>query len=273
MPVTMDLQWRVRQNAAADKSRKSIYVERVARVTCQNSALASDSHLSKTKVGNQSPYLISRDKSSKMYPTPNSLGLYTPIRSPSPKRSFSWPQVSAERPIATTSRHTLDIPHRPVYPFPSSSDPFDDSRRERSCPPILRRKRSIPLPSQTTSSEPISLHPCLAFRDPGILQWFDVSKPLRELVEPYPGCWQDLATFPQLPSLAVLIPGIPWALVVQGASGVVVVADVLRAIQATMQVPIDESQQKRLSLLKGKHRFMGLSTSNVGNETFVMHLC
>ncbi|KAJ7595122.1 hypothetical protein C8J56DRAFT_777795, partial [Mycena floridula] len=122
----------------------------------------------------------------------------------------------------------------------------------------------VALPRQVEGEDEVLLHPCLA----GALD-FEVS---REVEEPYPGCWNDAATFPVLPSLAILIPGIPWALVVHQSNSGVTVKEVLQGIYEMLQIPLDNGREKRLSLLRGKHRFMGLSTGGLGDETFVLNL-
>ncbi|KAJ7152689.1 hypothetical protein C8R43DRAFT_843348, partial [Mycena crocata] len=109
------------------------------------------------------------------------------------------------------------------------------------------------------------------------------------------------ATYPGLPSLTVMCPHLPWLITVHASSGgCVVVGDVLYAIRRALRIRITEDQfdewrdqeekrfqvigrglkrrrayesgMTRLSFLGGRHKFAGLSESNMGCDVWVLNV-
>jgi hypothetical protein len=136
-------------------------------------------------------------------------------------------------------------------------------------------RRCIPLPSQAEMDDKVMLNPILAFEPSRMSTLVELAEPL---VEPYEGCFAEAATYPAIPSLALLVPMIPWPLVVHSSSSAcVTVGDVLRDLVRMLQSALDPGYRsragttRRIDLLRGKHRVLGFSTSNVGDETFIVH--
>lgn len=142
-------------------------------------------------------------------------------------------------------------------------------------------RKSIPLPSQIESPRPekeIRIHPRLAY-DPCVSCFrFDMSSPP---IEPYPGFFQEVATYPSLPSFSIVVPHFPWVLVVQRTTRTyVTVEDVLNALWHMLQIPFDDlkrrqdyTMSRRIDLFRGKHFFGGLSAMSPGEEQFLLHVC
>ncbi|PBK90484.1 hypothetical protein ARMGADRAFT_1014596 [Armillaria gallica] len=110
------------------------------------------------------------------------------------------------------------------------------------------------------------------------------------------GSVTEPATLPPLPSLAVVSQMLPWPIVVQRSAirEWVTVADVVETIWRALQVPIPWSPPPaspsllmaveheggyreriaipRLTCLKGRTRFMGLTKDNDESDTWVLHV-
>ncbi len=121
----------------------------------------------------------------------------------------------------------------------------------------------------------IQIHPLLAV---GTSLRFDLS---RRPSEPYQGVFSVAATFPSLPSLAIIVPSIPWPIVIQPSTGFATIGDVLTALWETLQTDLDKTSSskskihnsgRRLDLLGGVHSFAGISSSSLGEDTFLLHL-
>jgi len=127
-----------------------------------------------------------------------------------------------------------------------------------------------PLPPQYPDVRKIALHPSLTYPvNSG--PFFDVSQP---------PTYNDnqLATFPALPSLAIVCPDLPWPIVVfrNEQSGGVTVGDIHWAIYHFLRSPApasrgSRSSPPRLAFLQGKVLFKGLTKSHIGSETWTMH--
>lgn len=140
---------------------------------------------------------------------------------------------------------------------------------------------TVPLPPQVDHPFcDIQIHPLLAV---GSSLRFDLS---RRPSEPYQGLFSIAATFPSLPSLAIIVPSIPWPVVILPSTGFATIGDVLIALWETLQTDLDKTSSlksarrmskthnfgRRLDLLGGVHSFAGISSSSLGEDTFLLHL-
>ncbi|KAJ7115059.1 hypothetical protein C8R43DRAFT_835873, partial [Mycena crocata] len=107
------------------------------------------------------------------------------------------------------------------------------------------------------------------------------------------------ATYPGLPSLALMCALLPWSITVHASGGWVTVGDVICAICQALRISVTEDEfhewemselpgQKiarglkrrraydsgmtRLIFLGGSHRFAGLSESNMGGEVWMINV-
>jgi hypothetical protein len=170
-------------------------------------------------------------------------------------------------------------------------------------PPIIHRKppyRCIPLPPQTGTNTAVSIHPVLEAPRPLIN--FDLSLPPSSITTPqcHDRCLIEPATYPTLPSLAVICSLLPWAISVHASTinpSFVTVADVLGTICRAVHLGVTEAEFEhlasspeayrdqgyrprgayrqgmiRLDLFEGKNRFMGLSKSSIGWDTWELNV-
>lgn len=133
---------------------------------------------------------------------------------------------------------------------------------------------TISLPPQIDypSHDHVLIHPLLQY--PSRLR-FTLSLPP---VEPNSGCFEEFATLPALPSLAIQVPSVPWVVVVHASSKpYVTIGDVLYTLWQNLQTPLDPGRSsrtgrngRRVDLLRGKERFLGLRRGEDGDESFVL---
>lgn len=165
--------------------------------------------------------------------------------------------------------------HRePSYPSPVDHSRWTMASSPASGPTGNDRRNLysyVSLPPQTDRSIPLAIHPLLRYthgQNPQLR--FNVSS---APVEPFHGCFSQPATNPPLPSLAIIIPHVPCPLVVHhSSSSCVTIGDVLAMIWRRLQMD-DPSRwgSRQIHLLGGRNDFLGLSTSQLGEETFVLH--
>ncbi|PBK62704.1 hypothetical protein ARMSODRAFT_1024682 [Armillaria solidipes] len=155
--------------------------------------------------------------------------------------------------------------------------------------PVLGKLRHhhILLLFQTESDTPIIIHPVLWPSRREKIMELDFARSLSSIhVLGHEGCMKEVATNPPLPSLAIVHPKLPWPIVIQrsGDQEWVTVTDVVKTLWHALWIhdPMrsesllsllknqDDSMldyverrivhQPRLAYLRGKTRFMGLST-------------
>lgn len=221
---------------------------------------------------------------------------HRPNSSIQPRRTPIGPAVSSnEGGIAIESR----MPHHNAGPsFPAAPKygwwsvrtatiPLALPARTPSPPTLIYEKspyQCVSLPAQVESSA-VAINPVLEYSERDPLVRVDLSRrPQR-----YGYCLLEPATCPPLPSLAVVSPLVPCAIVVQRSSAeYVTVGEVLVAIRYAIQIAgrngwersgerAAESayagdEARRLECLGGKHMFMGLSKSPAESDTWVLHV-
>ncbi|KAJ7021977.1 hypothetical protein C8F04DRAFT_1402633 [Mycena alexandri] len=185
----------------------------------------------------------------------------------------------------------------------------DFSTCERAQPrvPPCPRPRPIALPAQIPGVIAVTLNPVLRV-DGGIdvdFSALDSSTTLKLGV----GVLGEPATFPGLPALTLVAPGLPWVITAHASSGWVVVGDVLSAIGQALHMGMDEGDfeegqeemaedrrkggrgsgettesrrmtksrkqktwgETRLRFLGGRTRFGGLVESTMGCDVWVVN--
>ncbi|KAJ7053649.1 hypothetical protein C8F01DRAFT_1165740 [Mycena amicta] len=161
------------------------------------------------------------------------------------------------------------------------------------CPPRPNRL-PIPLPPQLDGVDTVSMNPTL--RAGGAASGVDFEALPAEILhmhkdEERTSSWSEPATFPGLPSLTLLAPGLPWVVVAHASRGEVSVGDVFRALYGSLSMPVDvgelevgvgerlqrqggKGRGKRMAFLEGRTRFAGLCSyeSQEGCDTWVVEL-
>ncbi|KAJ7659503.1 hypothetical protein B0H17DRAFT_1096011 [Mycena rosella] len=179
--------------------------------------------------------------------------------------------------------------HRKTDPLPCLGVP-----RLARVPDAQPRRplRPIALPPQIPGVTSVALHPALA--SPRTRLSADVDFASIRVPTPDPertaSAWHQPATYPALPSLAIISPHLPWAITAHGQAAGVTVADVLHAIWEALRLCVDQAQfeddwelhggmlvmyrcgMTRLDLLGGKTRFAGLGESTMGCDVWVLDL-
>lgn len=169
----------------------------------------------------------------------------------------------------------------------------------RMTAPALPRRKCVPLPPQINFDEVApAINPILDYtgRKPKIA--INLYLPSTSIVPPFdaPGCLFEMATYPPLPSLAVLSELLPWPIVVHKSSHRspgVSVADVLSTICDTLQMQVDGVEASMIpcprsteyekrehyratkhvgEFLRGQHQFMGLSKSASDTDAWDLHV-
>ncbi|KAF9488796.1 hypothetical protein BDN71DRAFT_1512726 [Pleurotus eryngii] len=168
-------------------------------------------------------------------------------------------------------------------------------------PPVVYDKSPyscIPLPSQLDDChEPVILHPMLRYSHIDRLE-FDLLNPGECVVRLTSRGYGLLepATHPPLPSLSLLIPSFPWPLTVHASSTwrgvpVVTVLDVLSELYRALRMAAAEDVVcggliasgrldarteprvlQRLEYLRGRRKFLGLTSSNVVGDVMIVHV-
>jgi len=209
------------------------------------------------------------------------------------------------------SAATSSTPHsgNSILPGPAANhEPGERSATSPLGPPPLIHDKSpycpVPLPPQVSGVTEVALNPLLLpTPNPEVQVDFSLSFgtdgiPQDRLSEP--------ATEPQLPSLTVIYPDLPWAITVHPSSvdsNCVTVADVLQTIHRSLSLPLAEYEyhvslsgpnnrrgtrsgrhrqdkniealwtgMTRLSFLAGKTRFVGLGPSSLGSDVWVLQV-
>ncbi|KAK7036407.1 Mitogen-Activated Protein Kinase Kinase Kinase 8 [Paramarasmius palmivorus] len=161
--------------------------------------------------------------------------------------------------------NSLQLQHMPI-----ANEQAPTSHNENSVvPPSEPLLPCIPLPTQIESEDDevvdVEVHQTLR----NTSSVWDLANPLHAL-ESIPNA-SEAATKPPLPSLAIVHPRIPWPIHVHrsGASSrYVTVRDVLVTLWRAMNIPLDGADDggRRVDLLDGKTRFVGLRKSEMGGD-------
>ncbi|KAL0960243.1 hypothetical protein HGRIS_011875 [Hohenbuehelia grisea] len=195
----------------------------------------------------------------------------------------------------TTKASSSSVPSRHIPPL------------ETVCrPPPLDYKRSpyccVPLPAQRAVAIEVAIHPMLRADSVSTIE-FDMASPPQPMID----LSGQPATSPPLPSLTIVSPCLPWAIVVHGTScfgpaPFVSVSDVLSTLYNALRALVTPEEflsataapatrnrsspqmidiesrgprcywagMQRLHFLRGKQTFGGLSRSASGAETWVL---
>ncbi|KAJ7661138.1 hypothetical protein B0H17DRAFT_1094566, partial [Mycena rosella] len=172
-----------------------------------------------------------------------------------------------------------------------------------ACIPGAQPLRPIALPPQIPGVTSVALHPALAKSRARLPVDFDfASMPTTGSNAAWHRVLVESATYPELPSLSIISPRLPWAITAH-ASGrtlrCVTVADVLGAIYEALHLHVDREQfedwsmtqsgshcprrelqggityrygMTRLDLLGGKTKFAGLVESTMGCDIWVVEV-
>jgi len=217
------------------------------------------------------------------------------ILSESPYSRIALPAIDR---IPSARRDTLA--HSQWHSSSFCTDPL----APQTPPPITHAKspyHCIPLPPQIDSNTAISINPVLDFTLRPPIN-FDFSLPPSSITTPHchEHCLFEPATNPILPSLTVISSLLPWPITIHTSSinpAFVTVADVLGTIHGAVQLRVTEAEfeylesypavrarsgygargvyrreMKRLDFFGGKNRFLGLSKSSMGWDTWVLNV-
>ncbi|KAJ7051293.1 hypothetical protein C8F01DRAFT_1174899 [Mycena amicta] len=179
----------------------------------------------------------------------------------------------------------------PQYARTTDLESFERSRETRRVPVNIWTPVCPPRPSRL----PIPLPPQLDGVDrAGAASGVDFEALSAEIFhmhndEERASSWSEPATFPGLPSLTLLAPGLPWVVVAHASRGEVSVGDVFRALHGSLNTPVDvreleagarerlqrqegKGRGKRMAFLEGRTRFAGLRPyeSQEGCDTWVV---
>lgn len=168
--------------------------------------------------------------------------------------------------------------------------PHTKHKRQPVPPPV----RTVLLPPQVGNV--VNINPILGMSN-GLSILYDISTPPASLHLKIPHLYSQMlcqtATQPPLPSLSVISPFLPWVITVPaGTMGFVTVLDVFHAIYEALRLPVTEVQfraldssysvisrtgdwwqgMRRRDFLRGRTRFMGLSMSMLGPDTWMLNV-
>ncbi|KAJ8081441.1 hypothetical protein PM082_007284 [Marasmius tenuissimus] len=222
--------------------------------------------------------------------------------------SGSWmsPYTSPRTENSASSSSAWSVRERelsPISPIWSTGDfsPVPHVNTPLRSPSLAHPHRPsiscIPLPSQVEHRKPISLHYSLRHASESTgFDPVDLSSAQRfvqngleaSYVTGRPSHLSFPATTPPLPSLSIVHPSLPWSITVHRTHAeYVTVADVLFTLGENLQMPLDrewtekvtrrqrlDRRQRliRLDLLCGKTAFAGLSRSQMGGDTWRLHV-
>jgi len=202
------------------------------------------------------------------------------------------------------SNHSDTLAHKQLH---SSAKPICTAPLAPRTPPPLV-PYCIPLPPQIDTNT-VSINPVLEFTPgPKPPINFDLSLPPSCVTTPrcHEQCLLEPATHPMLPSLTVISPLLPWAITIHRSSinpAFVTVADVLGTIHGAVHISVTEAEfeylasdpavqmrggaygdrgyrvrggyqrdMQRLDLFGGKNKFLGLSKSSMGWDTWILNV-
>ncbi|KAJ7585212.1 hypothetical protein C8J56DRAFT_144321 [Mycena floridula] len=208
---------------------------------------------------------------------------------------FSKGSVSAPPPWINRSLH--EFQPAPRYPPVHQHSQWDV--------PQYSIYNNVPLPSQSKTEQFVpetTIHPVL-LNSAHFRFHVDFSLSVQMVKEPYPGCFAEPATCPTLPSVGIVIPAMPWPVVVHGKRrSCVTVGDVIFGIfqslslsDESVDMPLERASLRKQALgrtsklnhhpecmepvlsnrvkyLGGMHHLASLSKSSLGPDTFVLHL-
>ena len=171
----------------------------------------------------------------------------------------------------STTTSTTTSAYRPKFPFEEIQESYEN-RMTKTGPPALGRLACVLLPTQC-GSEVVLHRLLLAPREAGLC--WDLLWSHEGVESAMEGSWRTLrdpATFPAIPSMAVVHRWLPWPITVH-ASGLdsrgVTVVDVLVAISKDMLQPVGEGRSKiKMDFLRGRRTFFGLRKSRLGGDVW-----
>ncbi|KAF5377776.1 hypothetical protein D9757_005817 [Collybiopsis confluens] len=142
----------------------------------------------------------------------------------------------------------------------------------------------IPLPSQSSVANRVSLHPLLRVASESVPQnngttelYIDLASPPEAIQITLTAAMVDRfqpATQPPLPSMSITHPLLPWYITVhRTVSAHVTVLDVLDTIcrelnKRVPQMSEERDRRRRIDLLQGRRRFRGLREVNSGEDVW-----
>ncbi|KAJ7637368.1 hypothetical protein DFH06DRAFT_655378 [Mycena polygramma] len=202
-------------------------------------------------------------------------------------------------PYACVPHPSMFAPNEPDV-FPRRA--FNTNVNAIKSPTQLRgpRLKPIALPPQISGVTAVTLNPVLRLGARFNGARIDVDFASDTRMEP--AVSMELAVFPGLPSLTLFSPRLPWAITVHASGRFVTVGDLLQAIHQSLDMRVTEDQavsmgwrigytettgdilargvkrkqgykdeMKRLDLLGGRTKFVGLSESTMGCEAWVVN--
>ena len=224
--------------------------------------------------------------------------LLFPGRLSTPPPLILYESPGSRNPFPTVDRvpsdHSDTLAHKKRH---SSTKPFCTA-------PMAPWMRCIPLPSQIGTNTAVSVNPVLEFNPKPLIN-FDISLPPSYITTPrcHEQCLFEPATHPKLPSLSVISPLLPWAITIHRSSinpAFVTVADVLGTIYGAVHISVTEAEfeylasdpavqtqsggygyrvrwayrrgMQKLDFLGGKNKFLGLSKSSMGWDTWILNV-
>ncbi|KAL0060922.1 Mitogen-Activated Protein Kinase Kinase Kinase 8 [Marasmius tenuissimus] len=140
----------------------------------------------------------------------------------------------------------------------------------------IHRPQCIPLPSQSVSGAPVTLHSILVSPEAATLEWDFIWSYQSVESMPLDDRWtvlREAATVPGLPSMNVVHPSLPWPITVHASGVEVTVVDVLVTISESLMMPTGaQGGAIRLDLLQGGTVFLGLGYSDIGEDVWQLFL-
>ncbi|KAJ7488004.1 hypothetical protein FB451DRAFT_1529004 [Mycena latifolia] len=224
--------------------------------------------------------------------------------------SQSWFQRQKARRPGSQSDHSqtgqtgpLQYAFFPNAPPPYAADAVDSTPAQ---PPRLRVQPIAP-PAQITGITAVALNPALradfgagAPRSAHLGIGVDFAARTLNNVDGDCRLWAEPATCPGLPALTLTSALLPWVVTAHASGGCVTVGDILQAIHRTLSIRVTEEEFRecmegprldymteqmpqepvspknvsrgmtRLDLLGGRHRFSGLSESEMGYDVWAV---